>query len=93
MKEEFDVERITIQTGGTLNAVLLRLGLIDTVSIVVAPCLIGGKDTQSLIGGASLHREEDLEKIKALKLTRCNVLKNSYLHIQYDVINETRIEN
>lgn len=88
-KEEFNIDRITIQTGGTLNAEFLRLGLIDKVSIVVAPCLIGGKDTQSLIGGESLHNEEDLKKIKALKLTKCDVLENSYLHVQYDVINET----
>ncbi|HSW88716.1 MAG TPA: dihydrofolate reductase family protein, partial [Candidatus Saccharimonadales bacterium] len=44
-KEEFGIEKITIQTGGTLNAELLRLGLIDKVSIVVAPCLIGGRNT------------------------------------------------
>ena len=80
-KEEFSIERITIQTGGTLNAEFLRLGLIDRVSIVVAPCLIGGKDTQSLIGGESLHTEEDLKKIKALEIIRCDVLKNSYLHV------------
>src|SRR5438034_10203169 len=32
-KEEFNIEKITIQTGGTLNAEFLRLGLIDRVSI------------------------------------------------------------
>lgn len=56
-KKEFGIERITIQTGGTLNAELLRLGLINEVSIVVAPALIGGKNTQSLIGGESFHNE------------------------------------
>lgn len=90
-KEEFNIERITIQTGGTLNAEFSRLGLIDRVSIVVAPCLIGGKNTQSLIGGESLHTEEDLKKIRALKLMKCDVLDNSYLHIQYEVVNETVI--
>ena len=89
LKEEFGVEKITIQTGGTLNAELLRLGLIDRISIVVAPCLIGGRDTQSLIGGESLHNQEDLKKVKALRLIKCDVLDNSYLHLQYEVINET----
>lgn len=91
-KEEFGIEKVTIQTGGTLNAELLRLGLIDRVSIVVAPCLIGGRNTQSLIGGESLHTEEDLKKIKALKLIKCDILENSYLHVQYEVINETKID-
>jgi 2,5-diamino-6-(ribosylamino)-4(3H)-pyrimidinone 5'-phosphate reductase len=90
-KEEFGIKKITIQTGGTLNAEFLRLGLIDKVSIVIAPCLIGGKDTQSLIGGESLHTQEDLKKIKALKLIKCNALENSYLHVQYEVINDTAI--
>ena len=59
-KDEFGIEKITIQTGGTLNAEFLRLGLIDRVSIVIAPCLIGGKDTQALIGGESLYTQDDL---------------------------------
>ncbi len=92
MKEQFGAEKITIQSGGTLNAAWIRQGLIDKISIVVAPCLIGGKDTQSLIGGESLHNEEDLKKIKVLKLTKCNILENNYLHVQYEVLNETIVE-
>lgn len=90
-RHECNMKRLTIQTGGTLNAHLLRLGLIDHVSIVIAPCLIGGKDTQSLIGGESLHTFEDLTDIKALKLTKCEKLKNSYIHLKYDVLNDTQI--
>lgn len=90
-KDEYKIEKVTIQTGGTLNAEFLRLGLIDKVSIVVAPCLVGGQNTQSLIGGESLHTQEDLKKVKALKLTKCDILENSYLHIQYDVLNDTQV--
>jgi 2,5-diamino-6-(ribosylamino)-4(3H)-pyrimidinone 5'-phosphate reductase len=89
MKQKYQAERITIQSGGTLNSAWLRQGLIDKVSIVIAPCLIGGKDTQSLIGGESLHTEDALKKIKALKLVKCEALGDSYIHLQYDVINET----
>lgn len=90
-KEEFKIKKVTIQTGGTLNAEFLRKDLIDKVSIIIAPCLIGGQNTQSLIGGKSLHAQEDLKKIKALKLIKCDVLENSYLHVQYKVSNETQI--
>lgn len=88
-KEEFDIEKVTIQTGGTLNAHLLRLGLIDYVSFVIAPCLIGGTNTPSLIDGESLHTTEDLIKIRALKLTKITELENSYFHIQYEVLNNS----
>ena len=92
MKEQYSAEKITIQSGGTLNSAWIREGLIDKVSIVIAPCLIGGSNTQSLIGGESLHTEEDLRKMKALKLIKCDVLDDSYIHVQYEVINETVIE-
>lgn len=93
MKNQYDVKRITIQSGGTLNAEWIRKGLIDKVSIVIAPCLIGGTNTQSLIGGESLHTEEDLKMIKALKLVKNETLKDSYIHLQYEVINDTQIQN
>lgn len=91
-KEEFNIEKVTIQTGGTLNAEFLRLGLIDKISIVIAPCLIGGEQTQGLIGGESLHTQKDLLKVKALKLIKSETLENSYLYVTYKVINNTKIE-
>ncbi|MCH8062832.1 MAG: dihydrofolate reductase family protein [Chloroflexi bacterium] len=93
LKEEYDIENMTIQTGGTLNSILLRDKLIDKVSIVIAPCLIGGKNTSTSIDGESLHNETDLLKIKALRVTKCETLENSYLHIEGNIINDTIIEN
>jgi len=93
MYSKYGAEKITLQSGGTLNAQFLRQNLIDHVSIVIAPCLIGGKDTQSLIGGSSLQTEHDLHNIKPLKLVSCTVLNNSYVHLQYDVTQETIIDN
>lgn len=91
MKNQYGIKRITIQSGGTLNSEWVRKGLIDNVSIVIAPCLIGGVNTQSLIGGESLHTEEDLKLLKALKLVKNETLKNSYIHLKYEVIQETLI--
>ena len=54
LKEEFGCERLTIQSGGTVNGLLLREKLIDYVDIVIAPVLVGGKDTSTLIDGKSL---------------------------------------
>lgn len=87
MKQKYKVNRITIQSGGTLNARFVREGLVDNISVVIAPLLVGGKDTQSLIGGESLHSEEDLLKIKPLKLIKNETLNNSYIHVKYKVMN------
>lgn len=92
LRKEYGAERVTIQSGGTLNAVLIREKLIDQLSVVVAPALVGGKDTASLVDGEGLINESDLRLIKALKLKEANVLEDSYLHLVYDVINETEVD-
>ena len=69
-----------------MNSKLIRLGLIDRVSIVVAPALVGGRDTSSLVDGESLHKESDLKLIKALELVKITKLKNSYIHLIYKVL-------
>jgi len=86
LKKDFKIERLTIQTGATLNAVFLRNNLIDRLSLVVAPALIGGEKTPSLIGGKSLSSPSELDKIKPLRLLEVKRLENSYLHLIYEVI-------
>ncbi len=86
LKSEYGCERLTIQTGGTLNGLFLREKLFDYVDIVVAPVLIGGKDTATLIDGRSLLSKQELSELGALKLRECVVLENSYLRLRYQVI-------
>lgn len=86
IKTEYGCERITIQTGGTLNSLFLREKLLDYIDIVVAPVLIGGKDTSTLIDGKSLLSENELSKLGVLKLQECEVLKDSYLRLRYAII-------
>lgn len=86
LKSEYGCERITIQTGGTLNGLFLREKLFDYVDLVVAPVLIGGKDTSTLIDGESLRSQKELSKLGVLKLQECVVLENSYLRLRYEVI-------
>lgn len=86
IKTEYGCERITIQTGGTLNSLFLREKLLDYIDIVVAPVLIGGKDTSTLIDGKSLLSENELSKFGVLKLQECEILKDSYLRLRYAII-------
>lgn len=86
LKKDFGCERLTIQSGGTLNALFLKNKLFDYVDIVVAPVLVGGKDTSTLIDGQSFTTEDELAGLGVLQLTNCTVLENSYLRLQYKVI-------
>jgi 2,5-diamino-6-(ribosylamino)-4(3H)-pyrimidinone 5'-phosphate reductase len=86
LKNEFSCDRLTVQSGGTVNSLFLREKLFDFIDIVVAPVLIGGKDTSTLIDGVSLQSVTELNKISALKLIECTTLQDSYLRLRYQVI-------
>lgn len=86
MKEKYNAEAITIQSGGSLNGLFLRENLIDYVNIVIAPLLVGGKDTSTLIDGNSITSTSELNKLKGLQLIECNQLEDSYIQLKYKVI-------
>ena len=85
LSSKYNAERVTIQSGGSLNGLFLRNNLIDYVNIVIAPLLVGGKDVPTLIDGEAISNSEELNKLKALELIECNQLDNSYIQLKYKV--------
>lgn len=83
---QFGCERLTIQSGGTLNALFLREKVFDYIDIVIAPVLIGGKQTSTLIDGDSLMKLDELHKLGILKLIDLVKLEHSYVRVRYQVI-------
>lgn len=86
LKDKYGCERITIQSGGTINGLFLRNKLFDFIDIVVAPVLIGGKDTSTLIDGESITDIQDLDKLGVLRLVDCEKLEDSYIRLKYEVV-------
>lgn len=86
LKKEYRCDRLTVQSGGTVNELFLRSKLIDYVDIVVAPVLIGGKKTPTLIDGESLKLADGLSGAGVLELTDCSVLQDSYIRLRYKVL-------
>jgi len=85
--KKYGAHRVTIQTGGSLNAEFIRNGLVDHISFVVAPIMVGGKDTATAMDGESLKKQSELLKLRPLKLRKITKLNNSYVHLEYDVLN------
>jgi len=85
LTEKYNAERITIQSGGSMNGRFVRENLIDYVNIVIAPILIGGKDVPTLVDGESIKSDDELNKLRALELIECNKLNNSYVQLKYKV--------
>ena len=69
-----------------MNGLFLREKLFDYVDIVVAPVLVGGKTTSTLIDGESITTREELDKLGVLKLIDCEKLEDSYVRLRYEVI-------
>ena len=86
LKKECGCERLTGQSGGTVNSLFLREKLLDYVDIVVAPVLIGGKDTPTLIDGRSLVSNTEITELGGLKLLECTALQDSYIRLRYKVL-------
>ena len=86
MKQKYNAEKITIQSGGNLNGKFLREDLIDYVNVVIAPLLVGGRDTSTLIDGDAISTVNELNKLKALQLIECNKLEDSYIQLKYKII-------
>jgi len=83
---KYNAERLTIQSGGTLNGLFVRNKLIDFVNIVIAPIIVGGKDVATLVDGESITSEDELNKLMPLELLDCNKLKDSYIELKYKVL-------
>ena len=83
---KYNVERLTIQSGGTLNSEFVRSKLIDFVNIVIAPIIVGGKDVATLVDGESVTDESELNKLMPLRLLECNKLEDSYIQLKYEVL-------
>ena len=83
---KYNADRLTIQSGGTLNGMFVREKLLDFVNIVIAPIIVGGKDVATLVDGDAITDESELYKLMPLQLQECNKLENSYIQLKYKVL-------
>jgi 2,5-diamino-6-(ribosylamino)-4(3H)-pyrimidinone 5'-phosphate reductase len=56
--KELGIDRLMVEGGGRLNFELLRLGLVDEVTVYVAPMIFGGESAPTLASGSGLERSE-----------------------------------
>ncbi len=78
MYERFGVRKVRVDSGGALNSVLIREGLVDEVSLLISPVLVGSEHTK-------LFRSLDLPALANLKLVRCEALDHDLVHLRYEV--------
>ena len=63
---EIGVNRLMVEGGGTINFELMKLGLVDELTIYIAPLIFGGDQAPTLAAGNGFTRNEAI----ALKLEK-----------------------
>ena len=79
---QFGTKRVRVDSGGILNGVFLREGLVDEVSVIVSPSLVGGITPKTMFVAQDLETEEG---VIALTLVNVEKIRDRYVWLRYKV--------
>ncbi|MBI3161800.1 MAG: dihydrofolate reductase family protein [Chloroflexi bacterium] len=76
------IRRLMVEGGAALNFELLRLGLVDELSVYIAPMIFGGESAPTLAAGSGLERSAAVP----LKLARVEQHADGGIILHYQLI-------
>jgi 2,5-diamino-6-(ribosylamino)-4(3H)-pyrimidinone 5'-phosphate reductase len=82
LNSQYKVKVIRVDSGGILNGVLLRAGLVDEVSILISPSLVGGFSPNSFYRAPDLKSSEG---VISLNLVHFERLREDIIWLRYKV--------
>jgi 2,5-diamino-6-(ribosylamino)-4(3H)-pyrimidinone 5'-phosphate reductase len=82
LNSRYGVKIVRVDSGGTLNGVLLRAGLVDEVSLLIHPSLVGGATPRSFLRAPDLSSSEGVVE---LRLTHFEKLNGDVVWLGYEV--------
>lgn len=83
LNTRYGVKVVRVDSGGILNGVLLRAGLVDEISILVTPCLVGGTTPRSFFVAPNLVSAEG---VVHLRLLYAENVKDDTVWLRYEVV-------
>lgn len=78
----FGVKTVRVESGGTLNGALLRAGLVDEISILTSPCLIGGICQGGIFKAPDLDTPNQITNLSVISAER---LEGDVVWLRYQV--------
>jgi 2,5-diamino-6-(ribosylamino)-4(3H)-pyrimidinone 5'-phosphate reductase len=79
---QYCIRTLRVDSGGALNGALLRAGLVDEVSVLLAPLLVGGESPRSMFVAPDLAAPE---QAILLRLAHCEPVGEDRLWLRYQV--------
>ncbi|MGE5509207.1 MAG: RibD family protein [Chitinophagales bacterium] len=79
----YDVRTVRVDSGGTLNGVLLREGLAEEVSLLIHPHLVGGTSPGSMFKAPDLASPDGALDLNLLKVEQ---LPGGLVWLRYEVV-------
>lgn len=83
LNDRYDVTVVRVDSGGTLNGYLLRAGLVDEVSLLVHPALVGGVSPRSAFRAPDLNAADG---VTPLRLMAAEEVRDGIVWLRYEVI-------
>jgi 2,5-diamino-6-(ribosylamino)-4(3H)-pyrimidinone 5'-phosphate reductase len=81
LNRQFGVTTIRVDSGGTLNGVLLKAGLVDELHLLVHPTLVGGNDQRTFFTELNLDAKGEIP----LQFLDSKLLEQGILLLSYAV--------
>jgi 2,5-diamino-6-(ribosylamino)-4(3H)-pyrimidinone 5'-phosphate reductase len=79
---DHDIRHVRVDSGGKLNGALLRAGLVDEISLVLAPYAVGGRTAAGLFVADDLVGD-DVVRLEAIAL---ELLRDGAVWLRYRVV-------
>jgi len=86
LRSRYGSRTLRIDSGGTLSAIMLKEGLIDEISVILSPCIVGNPATAHFINPAVSELPEPCQ----LKLRHVEEMENGLIWLRYDVIKKRK---
>ncbi|MGI5835975.1 MAG: RibD family protein [Chloroflexota bacterium] len=83
LNELYGIRVVRVESGGTLNGALLRAGLVDEVSLMIAPTMVGGSAIRPLFRAPDLTSPDGVINLKLLQMEK---LEEDCIWLRYEVV-------
>jgi 2,5-diamino-6-(ribosylamino)-4(3H)-pyrimidinone 5'-phosphate reductase len=91
LKSKYKVEKITVQSAGLLSSKWLSSGVVDFLTIILYPIMVGNNGTHILsdldFTNDNSNKIEQFFNVRPLKLIKSRAFDTNYLFLRYAVLN------